>query len=349
MEDTLPVGQPEEAPKGCSNCGNPSIDKEYPTTLCHDCREQFIRFPVPLWIKAFAGAIAIVLLVSLVTLPKNISLAMHLERGEKAENEKNYLTAQHELTEVVNKVPDNIEAEGHLLIASFYNQDFDVFGKVAKKLEGVNIEDKELFSRMDELLVKAGSYVSNDSAQKFQENYVKFLVIPDSAWQHYFLANPDDLYAETQYASLLYNGKKYTSCDSLLQNVLKKDDEYFPALMMRTSLEREQGQFDKALACCDKLLSINKESVYALAAKARILLCQKKDGQALDLAIKSFRMNEKNAYSLATLILAYHFNNRSSERDELIKKSKTQETDSASQYQVQYALDVIANKEKFRE
>src|ERR1700750_2002622 len=93
-----------EVINGCMSCGNPEILADYPTPLCQDCRTRFVRFPIPMWIKIFAGAIVIVLLFSLFTLAKNISLGMHLERGKKAEKEKKYLTAQQNFEEVVNQV-----------------------------------------------------------------------------------------------------------------------------------------------------------------------------------------------------------------------------------------------------
>ncbi len=346
MEETPSFEQP---PKVCANCGDPNIDEKYPTPLCSDCRQKFIRFPLPLWIKVFAGAIAVILLFSLFKLPKNISLAVQLERGKKAEKQKKYFTAQRDFEEVVKKVPDNIEAEGHLMIASFYNQDFAAIGTAFKKLEGKNIEDKELYETLDELANKAASYVSNDSFQNFQKQYVdQSITIPDTAYQSYIHRNPDDIFAITEYASRLFDEKSYTVCDSLLQQALKKDNEYFPALMIMASLKREQGKNDESLIYCDRILSVNRESVYGMASKARTYLKQKKDKEALDLAQKSYTLNSKNGYALATLILAYHFNNKTTERDELISKAHSN-TDSSQLYQLKYAIDVIDKKEKFRD
>jgi hypothetical protein len=50
---------------------------------------------------------------------------------------------------------------------------------------------------------------------------------------------------------------------------------------------------------------------------------------------------------MSTLILAYHFNGRLGERDALIKKAQSAATDSVGKDNLQYALDVINNKEKF--
>jgi len=67
----------------------------------------------------------------------------------------------------------------------------------------------------------------------------------------------------------------------------------------------------------------------------------------LDAALKLYDMDKQNAYGLSTLILALHFNGRAGERDALIAKSRSIAIDSTGKEILQYAFDVINNKEKF--
>src|ERR1700761_1812511 len=99
MQDAPSVIEPPEDIPGrnCANCGRPAMEEEHPTLLCGECREMFTRFPIPLWIKAFAGGVGVLLLFSLVTLPKNLNIGIHLERGERAEKQKKFMTAGQEL------------------------------------------------------------------------------------------------------------------------------------------------------------------------------------------------------------------------------------------------------------
>src|ERR1700733_11280666 len=103
MENTAPTKQPAQLGESCANCGNPAILKEYPSKLCSECRDKFIRFPVPKWLWIFAAALGVILLFSLFTLPKNISTGIALEKGKKAEKQHSYLTAQKEFEKVVDK------------------------------------------------------------------------------------------------------------------------------------------------------------------------------------------------------------------------------------------------------
>src|ERR1700691_4020247 len=127
MEETLTPELPEPSSQACAQCGRPAMEEDHPTALCADCRQQFIRTPIPLWIGLFAACIVLILLFSLFTLPHNIVLGVALERGKKAEKDKKYLTAERELKKFTGKVPDNTEGNAYLMIAAFYNEDFETF------------------------------------------------------------------------------------------------------------------------------------------------------------------------------------------------------------------------------
>src|SRR5262245_25927138 len=116
MEET-PL-QPPQA-EGCVNCGNPAILNQYPTKLCSECREKFIKYPIPKWIWAFAGGIALVVLIALFNLPHALGTGIAFAKGKKAEKDHRYLLAQQEFEKVVQKEPGYIEGQAHLMIAAF--------------------------------------------------------------------------------------------------------------------------------------------------------------------------------------------------------------------------------------
>jgi len=348
MEEPLTAVAPVPT-RDCSNCGQPAMDGDHPTSLCGDCRERFTRLHIPAWIWVFAGCIAVILLFSLFTLPGSISLGMHLERGKRALKEKKFNTAEKELSKVLEKAPNNVEAEGNLLIAAFYNQDFELFVTQVKKLDdkAVSREDNSLYGEIEKVMLKAEGYVSNDTFELFKKAYPDEAHIPDTAWSRYLKTHTDDRNAVFAYASLLYDRKDYHGCDSLLDLALQIDYEYIPALMLGVNSKRDQGDLNGAMAYVDRMLAINHESVWALSAKARTLLRQKKVKPGLDLALKLYDMDKQSVYAMSTLILAYHLNGRTGERDALIKKAQSAASDSVGKDNLQYALDVINNKEKF--
>ena len=350
MEDNLSDEKPgqSEITSGwsCASCHRPAIEGDYPTSLCRECREQFTRLSIPLWIKLFAAGIAVILVFSLFNLPKSVALGIHLRRGEKAIEQHRYNTAETELKQVLEKVPDNVEANGRLLIAAFYNQDFGTMGQEMKKLHEVRIDDDGLLADINTAIDKEDQYFSNDSFDNFRSTHPD--PVADTAWNGYFAHNPDDRYALFEYASALYDKEDYSRCDSLLRLVLKGDDEYVPALVMTTSIKRKLGDLDRALRYSQKIVDINRESSLGMDAEARVLLAEKKNAAALDLALEAYRINPRDAYSTSTLILAYHFNGHTAQRDALIKDAGASVWDDTGKAYLQYASDVVNKKQAYR-
>jgi Tfp pilus assembly protein PilF len=337
--------------RDCVNCGQPALKGDHPTPLCSDCREQLTRLNIPVWIRLFAGGIAVILLFSLFTLPRTIDIGIHLERGKRAMKEKKYNTAEKELTKVLEKSPLNVEAVGNMLVAAFYNQDNTTFSNQIRKLQQIDPKDikEELGNALTSTMNRAEEYFSNDSLRQFEAAWQDDEHIPDSAWMNYLRKNSEDRYATIEYANQLLDRKRYHLCDSLVQNALQTDREYIPALMLAASVRREEGDFDGATSFAERVLQINKESIYGLSSKARTLLWQKKDGPALDLALKGYEINDKDLYMLSTLAMAYHFNGRVSDRDAILKRAWKTAGNADDSAIVKYAADVIDNKEKFRD
>ena len=117
-ETPLPEERSQE-PKGCAGCNHPVIEHGYPTPLCRDCRDNFIKFPIPRVIKLFGAVLGIILLYAMSGVPKNLATGIHYERGKEAIEKENYFTAQRELTTVIDKAPSFLEAKEYLAIASF--------------------------------------------------------------------------------------------------------------------------------------------------------------------------------------------------------------------------------------
>ena len=343
IENTGPA-----ASTGCIACGSIAVLKGYPNDLCESCRENYTRLSIPKGIIIFGVAIGLIFLFSIYKIPKNILLGIHLDKGQTAIQEKRYLTAQRELQKVAGKMPTDLEVQSDLLIASFYNEDYETLAKTAALVSGKNYEDAELFSKVDGIMKQAGNYFLSDSLTAMLGNYNNDLSkVPDKALKEYIDKNKDELYPKTELANRLFDAKSYTAADSVLSNILFADPGYLPALDMMTSVKRIEEKPDESIMYCDKILALNKESVYAMASKVRTLLKQKKDAEAMDLALKCYHLDENNTYSAGSLVLAYHFTNKTKERDDLLNKTASKK-DSSAIVVMQYIKDVISGKETFR-
>lgn len=339
---------PDENPddNGCEQCGAPDILHGYPTPLCNACRQGFIRYPVPLLIKVFGGAILLVVIYCCFSFPADLSLGLHIHRGKKAEEQKKFLTAQREFTRAASRKPEDIEIQCHLALAAFNNMDLSAFSVIAEKLVGKSIENDQLYKKVDDAMAKFNSYVPKDSMIEMMKAHRNN--IPDQSFKKYLHNHPDDLYAHFSYASILFDQNRFSPCDSILKNVLKIDAGYFPALRLMASLKREMNDYDSADKYCDDLLNINNEAGYAIASKARTRLKQKKDSEGLKLALQSVETDQLDPYNTATLILAYHFNGETEKRDALITACKSADNEATKEF-VAYATDVISGKIPFRE
>lgn len=331
----------------CAGCGSPAIEKGYPTKLCAECREKYIRFPVPKWLWAFAAGIGVVLLFSLSTISRNISTGIAYEKGKKAEKLHRYVTAQREFEKVVAKQPDYVEGQGHLAKAAFYNLDLATFGKAINTIANKTIQDENLVSTLEKLVTEAGNYYARDTLQKLIDRYDSLKVIlPANVLTGYLHNHDNDVYAKLMYASQLYDKKDYASFDSISLKILDADSDFVPCLRLLTTSQRENGNFDASIGYCNRLLNINREYTFAIASKARTLLKQKKDKDALSLALQAHEINKDDGYATATLALAYHFNGNISKREEIIHGIGK---DSLANFYMDYTRDVITKKEKFRD
>jgi tetratricopeptide (TPR) repeat protein len=345
-ENSLPPA-PEQEQTGCAQCAAPDVLDGYPTRLCASCRDTFVKFPIPKWLWLFAGAIGVIVLFSLFTLPKNISTGIALEKGKKAERAHRYVTAQREFEKVVAAVPGYTEGRAHMMIASFYNDDYSSFLQTYKTLENVPIEDKELFARLEGITDKAINYFPGDSMRQLTAPYDSSgTALPDTLLLRYIHGHDGDLYAKGQYAFLLIGRDDYKGVDSVAATMLAVDETFDMALFLRSVAQRETGHYEASLKYCDQLLNINRESSKALASKARTLLKMKDDKEALKIALRACSLNEKDSYAIATLAIAYHFNHEEKKRDELVNRYKN---DSSMASNMEYALDIFSGKEHFRD
>jgi tetratricopeptide (TPR) repeat protein len=338
---------PEEN-KGCINCGHPVVVKGFPNALCESCRDNLIKYPIPKGIKIFAAAIAVVFLFSMYKIPKDIMLGIHLDKGNTAIEEKKYLTAQKELEKVVDKIPGNLEAESNLLIAAFYNEDFKTYSKIFTRLTGKNFEDESLYKRVENVTTEVNTYFPSDSFANILKRYDNDASkIPDTTLKNYIKAFQEDPYPAMLLANRLLDAKLYAAADSVTSKILITNPAHIPALGMMAVLKREENKPDESIMYCDKLLAMNKESVYAMSSKARTYLKEKRDAEALSLALKCHQMDENNYHAAGSLVLAYHFTNKIKERDALLNKID-QLKDSIPALSIQYVKDIVSGKESFR-
>lgn len=336
------------APAGavCAGCQAPLTEPLPRTPLCPSCREGFIRYPIPLWIKAFGGGVLLLVVFCLGQFPKNLQTGIHYKRGVAAAESRNYGTAQKEFEAAVLREPGFVEAQCRLLLAAYQNDDYETAYAVAGRLQDKAIDDDGLLNEMTGAMLTMQRYFPTDSFQAFAARWgVPEDSIPVEAYTLHLAQHPGDDYAALRLGSILLDREAYGRVDTLMNGLLEQHPGFHPALNMKIAAKRNLEQFDSAHYYADQLLAENRQNIYALSSKARTLLKEARDREALAMAKECYALNDRDGHTIATLALAYHFNRDPKSRDALLQKA---EGDTATASFITIAKDIISGKEPFR-
>ncbi|TCJ12538.1 hypothetical protein EPD60_14800 [Flaviaesturariibacter flavus] len=330
----------------CAGCETPLTAITGRTPLCADCRNHFIRYPIPRWIWLFGGAVLLLLVFGLFRLPSGLAAAIHQKRGEHAMAEHRFVTAQHELEVAVRMQPHYQEASLRLLIAAYHNEDLQTAYKCSQRLEGKEIKDEELLTEATTIVSRLNDGIPSDSLQAFFAQRTEAPdEIPEASWATYLANHPQELFADFARAASAVNRKEYPLAERLLHGVLGMDPDYSRGLQLLVTAKREQLQFDSAFYYADRLLALNRELPASYGSKARVLLKQKKDNAAFQLVQEGLRYDARDPYCLATLALVHHFRGDFRNRDALMRRAAT---DSTLQPQFSHVSEIVSGKETFR-
>jgi tetratricopeptide (TPR) repeat protein len=329
----------------CANCNVPVDHSGSGTPLCISCRDHFVKYPIPLWIKLFGLGILLILFISFIGLPQSLSTGIHFKRGKKAAEDHNYITAQKEFQAVASQYPGYLEAQAQLFVAAYHNRDLPTLFATSNKLEGKRIDDESLFNLVNRLMLDIKDDFPSDSFTTLIQRYGSYDSIPESTFRSFLQNNEFDYFALVAFASRASGWKDYRLADSALNIALDHNGHNQNALAMKITVKRQLKEVDSAYYFVDRILSVNKESVYALSAKSRILLSEKKDDEALRLAKQALSLKEDDGYALASVALALHFKGDLSGRDDLVKRAAK---DSTMTFYFTYVNDVISGKENLR-
>ncbi|BAV04373.1 hypothetical protein SAMN05421788_110100 [Filimonas lacunae] len=329
---------------GCIQCGHTITVPGHAHKLCYECREGFIKYPIPRNIKLFAAGVGVIVLIALISLPAQLSTGIHLKRAEQAKRERRYATAEAELEKVLANEPDYTEALGNLMVTSYHNNKFEKVVELYKKLEKRNFDNKELLAEINGCLTGMDAMYPLELMKTLVETYKELDSVPDAEFANYYRNYPKDLAAGASYIRRLMDKEMYSRCDTLLMGMEKENADYVPGLMLHVSVKRQLKQFDSAMYYCNRLLRQNEESSFGLSAKARILLQQKQTAEGYRVAEQAYKLFPGDSYVRTTMVLAYHVNNKVKERDTLLKDCLK---DSAGSEQAKYVSDVIGGKEQF--
>jgi tetratricopeptide (TPR) repeat protein len=322
MNESVPQEEASGAneDKRCVHCKLKNYDPSRDTKICEDCRQVFMKYPIPKWIWLFAGAILLIMFVSMIRMPRYLNAAIFLSQAEKAMEAKRYVTAQKKLEKAIIAFPQNLEINARLMIAGGRNLDFKAFNIGYHFVINKKISDNDLLKELEETMVFVQSFFPSDRLLRSkidQANDSSDLLIKmfDSLEIN---KNNDVLLAGVFISNKLYDANNYSEAEMLLARVLKIDPTNYPALSLSSAVKRNIGKYDEALADCDKMLAMNKEDVGSIAQKCRIELKRKHDESAAVYAKEAMSVDSESISAMEAQAMVDFYANRKSESLKLL-------------------------------
>lgn len=328
----------------CANCQINVYEPGYAINLCSDCRKSLIKYPIPKWIKFFALGILAVMVISLLRTQQYISAAVHLGKAENAIDQKHFITAQRELSLVLNKFPKDFNANAYMMVASAYNFDFEAYQIAFDKIADIKTEDENLLRKVN----AASEYI----AQSFPKDTLMYkrtvAVAKDKEKLLAMVDSTDEIVLKTHIANFLFETKDYDRVDDIVNKVLAVDPNFYQALSLKTAVKRNTAKYDEALALCDRLLAFNAEDIYVLSQKARIELKRKHDREAAVFASKALSLDPDNDSAIEATAMVDYFAGRKKESLASLAKIKAHETHSGDSTISKRLSPIILGSEIYR-
>lgn len=332
----------------CINCKTRPATENAPNKLCPECREGFIKHPIPKWLFGFLAGIAVLMLISLYNMPGFVKTAIYMHRAQKALEGHYYKTALNESDKVLARYPRNIQANAIRMVASSYNLDVLRLTQASAALEGISIEDKGLYQDMTDAMARVNQYFPNDTIvyQRVSNFKADSAAVLKSFMNVISMKNELELCSKYILADKFYDIKAYHISDSLLQVILGVNREHIPALHLLAALKRNEEKYDEALGICDRLLAINHQDASALSQKARIEIKRHDDAMAGKYLAEAAEVDSTDLSVLETKAILQHLSGKSAESRQTLDKIKAADTEDGEIYKRTYK--VLYNIEKYR-
>lgn len=301
----------------CQSCGGREIEAGFTLALCHECRTQLSRRPVPVWIKGITVVIVILLVYAMAHFPSTLTAGIHYKRGVQAYADHKNLTAAREFEQASERFPDSTKILARLFLAYYHSDRINEANQVFGRISGEEAEDEEMANQINTVITEmdrryyADEELEDILAEEELEPRIKKL-------KQYITGHPENVSGQYYLADSLFDAKQFTEVESIMLKLRESEPDFDIATLLLAAAYRETKQYDKAAVEVQSVLSGNTESDHAYFALSRIELKQHKDEQGLRDAQKAYELNPDNGANIANLALANHYTQHLDERDHLV-------------------------------
>jgi tetratricopeptide (TPR) repeat protein len=287
------------------------------SVLCVDCREQFIRYPIPKWLYAVFALVAAFLLIALIKVPKVITDFKTYKNAEFAYNQRNFNTSANAYLQIGDNYKTALRINERTFLSLMKAQRFEEASKILdERLAGESGSEEtvdeinnyiDLMDRYIITLNKIDTIYSNKSLEKDQ---IKLY------------AEIESLLKDKQYdVSIIYFSlaqinvaqNKENQAIKQLQDAFKTEPRYTYITSYLGNIQRRFSHYSDAIDSYNNALSYNRddESAYRGLSVVNMLMGDNKKG--LENAKKAYDLNKNGYYVTKTYIVALHLNGNKAE------------------------------------
>lgn len=282
--------------------------------------------PISLWIKIILLFAAAVLISSIFVVPSAFNADIAYEQGREAQQDGRHSTAIKEYEQLLKQFPNSSSIIARLAISYLQNERIDECRELLDRIAGREVSGK-LSRQVNGIVEKMDSvyHESNELLEALQLYGQEELENTAGKVEKYIDADKNDVMGIFYLANINFDMGKYAEAEKLYIRAIELQPEFYSAYLNLAAVYRETDQLEKAVECCNKVLSSNKEHPQAFIALSKIELEGNNYKAGLEYAKKAYEYDNEDLNIASNLCVAYHYNKMTDDRDKLFEVLKRNE------------------------
>lgn len=279
--------------------------------------------PVPLWIKLLLPLSAAFIISGIFIFPSALKAGLNCEIGWKAQQEGRHSTAIKEYRQALQQFPDSTIIIARLAISYLYNERIDKCREMLDRIAGRKLHGK-LVTQVNSIVEKMDStyYESKELVEATRLYGQEEMEKTALKLEAYLDKNENDVMGIFHLANINFDIGKYGEAEELYIRAIKLEPEFYSLNLNLAAVYRETGRYEKAMECCNKVLSANKEHPQAFIALSKLELARGVYKSGLEYAERAYEYDNSDLQIISNLCIAYHYNKMTTNRDRLFETLK---------------------------
>ncbi|MHB1452774.1 MAG: tetratricopeptide repeat protein [Saccharofermentanales bacterium] len=295
------------------------------SVLCSACREQYIRYPIPRWIRIAMAAVAVIVVFAMISTPVAIRDYKIYHQSTESYNNKDYNTAVNGYLAINSNRAGSMKINERLFLSYAKAQRFyDAYVLLDERMAGKDASDEtydEINSYIE--LIDSYYYTVEKANSSFDEND-----IPGSMKALEALKGDEEISG----AVLLFYMSQLNIYNGTLDLAVAQQKEACRAEPRFTflnaylgNLQRRVGEYGQAAETYRAALMVNGDDETALVGLGVLELLQGDNDEALKYIKEAYDLNKNGDYVAGAYAVALHTSGRTGEAQIVYNEYKNSE------------------------